>query len=269
MNAMLISLLALEFAAMPADDVVSKFEDKIFTYSGGEYRDEAFHYRLLKPETIEPGQKYPVLLFLHGAGERGTDNRLQLLYLPEQMAKDEYRQKFPCFLIAPQCRADKRWSEVDWTLKKSSLPEQPGDQLKAAMGMLDDVLKNYPADPQRVYLTGLSMGAYGCWDAATRWPERFAALAPVCGGGDETLAARLAKLPVWAAHGDADTVVPVVRSRNMIAAIKQAGGHPIYTELKGVGHNCWTPAYSDPNGLVPWLFEQQQEADASKRDEKK
>lgn len=259
MNALLLSLLALELAAMPPDEIVAKFEDKVHTYSGGEYKQEPFHYRLLKPATIKPGEEYSVILFLHGAGERGTDNRLQLLYLPEQMAKAENREKFPCFLIAPQCRADKKWSEVDWTLEKSNLPEKPSDQLLAAMGMLDDVLKEYPADPQRVYLTGLSMGGYGCWDAAMRWPERFAALAPVCGGGDETLADRLASLPVWAAHGDADNVVPVARSRNMIAAIKKAGGHPIYTELKGVGHNSWTPAYADPNGLVPWLFEQSRE----------
>jgi predicted peptidase len=260
MNALLMSLLALELSAAPADDVVAKFEDKVYIYTGGDYKDEAFRYRLLKPAKFEPGKKYPIVLFLHGAGERGTDNRLQLLYLPALMAKDEFREKFPCFLIAPQCRPEKRWSEVDWTLEKSSLPETPGDQLLAAMGMLDDVLKSYPADPNRVYLTGLSMGGYGCWDAATRWPERFAAVAPVCGGGDETLVARLASLPIWTAHGDADKVVPVVRSRNMVAAIKQAGGEPIYVEYAGVGHNSWNQAYADPNGLVRWMFEQRKSA---------
>ncbi|HXT57885.1 MAG TPA: alpha/beta hydrolase-fold protein [Pirellulales bacterium] len=259
MNALLMSLLALELAAMPPDEVVAQFEDGVYTYTGGEYKDEAFHYRLLKPKTIEPGRKYPVVLFLHGAGERGADNRLQLLYLPEQMAKPENREKFPCFLIAPQCRPEKQWVNVPWGAEKSTLPERPSDQLLAAMGMLDDVLKKYPVDDKRVYLTGLSMGGYGCWDAAARWPERFAALAPICGGGDESTAAQFAKLPIWAIHGDADQAVPVARSRNMIEAVKKAGGAPIYVELKGVGHNSWTPGYSDPNGVLPWMFEQVRE----------
>lgn len=259
MNLVLASLLTLELAAMPSEEVVAQFDEAVHVYTGGEYREEPFRYRVLKPQTVEPGKKYPVILFLHGAGERGTENRLQLLYLPELMAKPENRKKFPCFLIAPQCRPEKQWVNVPWTETKSTLPEKPSDQLQAAMGMLDDVLEKYPIDRSRVYLTGLSMGGYGCWDAAARWPERFSALAPICGGGDEATAPRFAKLPVWAVHGDADTVVPVVRSRKMVAALKAAGGSPVYVELKGVGHNSWTPAYNDAEGLLPWLFEQVRE----------
>ena len=261
MYALLVSLLALEFAAMPPDEVVAQFDEQVHVYTGGEYKAEAFRYRLLKPQPIEPGKKYPVIVFLHGAGERGTDNRLQLLYFPEMMAKPENRQKFPCFLIAPQCRPEKQWVDVPWSAPKSTLPERPSDQLLAAMGMLDDVLAKYPVDRSRVYLTGLSMGGYGCWDAAARWPDRFSALAPICGGGDEATAARFARLPVFAVHGDADAAVPVARSRNMIAALKAAGGSPTYVELKGVGHNSWTPGYNDPGGLVPWMFKQVRETE--------
>lgn len=255
MPAVMLSLLLLELSAMQSDEVVAQFDEGVYLYTGGEYRQEAFRYRLLKPQPISPGKKYPVVVFLHGAGERGADNRLQLLYLPELLAKPENRQKFPCFLIAPQCRPEKQWVDVPWTATQSTLPEQPSDQLQAAMGMLDDVLEKYPVDRARIYLTGLSMGGYGCWDAAARWPERFSALAPICGGGDESTAPRFAKLPVWAVHGDADPVVPVARSRNMVAALKAAGGSPHYVELKGVGHNSWTPGYKD-TGLLPWLFEQ-------------
>ncbi len=251
-----IVIAAWGIAAMPPDEVVAQYEDQGYAYSGGEYKDETFRYRLLKPENIEPGKQYPVVLFLHGAGERGDDNKMQLLYLPAQMCEPEWRRKYPCFLIAPQCRKDKKWVEVDWSAKESKQPPEPGDQMKVALGILDEVLKNYPADPGRVYLTGLSMGGYGSWDAAARYPDRFAAVAPICGGGDEATAERLATLPLWAFHGDQDAAVPVERSRRMIAAIEKAGGHPKYTEFAGVGHNSWTPAYSDPKGLLPWMFQQ-------------
>ncbi|MFM7076434.1 MAG: dienelactone hydrolase family protein [Planctomycetaceae bacterium] len=110
-------------------------------------------------------------------------------------------------------------------------------------------------DTDRIYLTGLSMGGYGAWDMAARMPDRFAALLPVCGGGDEATAAKLVGLPVWCFHGDADTAVPVGRSRAMIEALRAVGGDPRYSELAGVGHDAWTPAYRD-RAVLEWLFEQ-------------
>jgi predicted peptidase len=128
--------------------------------------------------------------------------------------------------------------------------------MNVALGVLERVLADYPTDPDRVYLTGLSMGGYGSWDLAERMPERFAAVAPVCGGGDTSRADRLVKLPIWAWHGDQDPAVPVARSREMIAAIEKAGGHPKYTELPGVAHNSWIQAYGNADGLIPWMFAQ-------------
>jgi len=125
-----------------------------------------------------------------------------------------------------------------------------------AMAVLDKSLKTLPIDKRRVYLTGLSMGGFGSWELAMRRPNLFAAVAPVCGGGDETQAARLKNIPIWAAHGDADTVVWPVRTRAMVDAIKKNGGNVEYTEYPGVGHNSWTPFYSDPEGVIPWLFRQ-------------
>lgn len=215
-----------------------------------------FGYRLLTPPAIEPDRKYPLVVFLHGAGERGSDNVMQLKYLPAWMAEPALRRKHPCFLIAPQCRMDERWVDVSWADKQST-PQaaEPTTDLKAVVAMIDDVMQREPVDPARVYLTGLSMGGFGSWDLAARMPERFAAVLPICGGGDERTAARIARLPIWATHGDADKAVPVERSRSMIAAIRAAGGSPKYTEMPGVGHDAWTPTYRD-EAVLDWLFSQ-------------
>ena len=243
-------------ALLAGDD---EFESRELKFTGGGYRDEVFKYRLLKPAAVEPGKKYPLVVFLHGAGERGSDNAAQLEYLPKQMASEPWRTKFPCYLLAPQCRDGKKWVEIDWSSRQSTPQSDMTEQMQVVVEAMDQLIKDEPIDADRVYLTGLSMGGYGAWDLASRIPERFAAIAPICGGGDEKQAKKLAKLPIWAWHGDADNAVPVERTRDMIAAIKQAGGEPKYTELAGVGHNSWTPAYSDPNGLIPWLFEQRRQ----------
>jgi predicted peptidase len=215
-----------------------------------------FRYRLLRPATVEPGKTYPIVLFLHGAGERGSDNLAQLKYLPTWLAEPEWRERYPCYVVAPQCRADHRWAPYDWSDKQSSplAPEPTGD-LAAAVAAVDAVLAAEPIDPARIYLTGLSMGGYGAWELAARMPQRFAAVAPICGGGDEAQARKLVGLPIWCFHGADDKVVPVARSRSMVAAIKAAGGEPKYTELPGVGHDSWTPAYRE-SGLLDWLFQQ-------------
>lgn len=212
--------------------------------------------RLLRPPRIEASTTYPVILFLHGAGERGTDNEKQLAYLPTWLAEPAMQEKYPCYLVAPQCRPDHRWVEVAWDdVASTRQSPQMTDDLAAAVAALDEALAMEAADPGRVYLTGLSMGGFGAWDLAARMPERFAALLPICGGGDEATAPRLARLPIWCFHGADDTVVVPERSRRMIAAVKAAGGIPRYSELTGVGHDSWTPAYRDPD-VLDWLFSQ-------------
>ncbi len=236
------------------------FQDKPVQYSGGEYVNETFHYRLLSPPNVEAGQKYPLVLFLHGAGERGDDNKLQLLYFPEQMAQPRWRERFPCYVLAPQCRKDAKWVEVDWSLPEShEAPAEPGDQMKVVMQILEKTLAEEQIDKSRIYLTGLSMGGYGSWDLAVRKPDLFAAVAPICGGADNASLAALKDIPVWVAHGDKDRAVPVERSRLAVAALRKAGGNPVYVEMPGVEHNSWTPSYSDNDGLVPWLFRQKRQ----------
>ena len=235
---------------------IELFEARETLFSGSEYHDEVFHYRLLAPASIEPGQKYPLVLFLHGADMRGTDNRAQLRFLPEWMAEGKARQEYPCYLIAPQCRPERPWVETRRAYDRRAPRQTPGPQMQVVINILDEVCGASPVDLQRLYLTGLSMGGFGSWDLGTRLADRWAALAPICGGGDELYADRLVGVPVWAWHGDADDVVPVVRSQRMIEAIRAAGGDPKYTELPGVGHDSWTQAYTDPLGLLPWMFAQ-------------
>ena len=224
-------------------------------------RPLTFRYRLLRPPETSNAERHPLVVYLHGAGERGDDNARQLKYLPTWMIEKEVRQRHPCFLLVPQCRQDERWVDVSWADSKSTpAANEPTTDLAAAILAMEQVLRREPVDPDRVLLTGLSMGGYGAWDLATRMPERFAALLPICGGGDERLAEKLVELPIWAFHGDADTAVPVERSRAMIEAISAAGGSPRYSELPGVGHDAWTTAYRDPE-VLDWFFAQRRKGD--------
>jgi poly(3-hydroxybutyrate) depolymerase len=150
---------------------------------------------------------------------------------------------------------DARWANLDWGAAKGTLPKTPSTQMRLTLEMLEGLKKEFSLDDKRLYVTGLSMGGYGTWDVIARYPKLFAAAVPVCGGGDEGTAPVIKDVPIWCFHGGADTTVPTARSRNMIAAIKAAGGNPKYTEYPGVGHNSWDKAYSEPD-LVKWLFEQ-------------
>ncbi len=241
-----------------AVEATAAYESRSITFTGGEYTNEVFNYRLLKPAVLEDGRRYPLVVFLHGAGERGSDNALQLQYFPTQMAQPRWQNRFPCYVLAPQCRTDRKWMEVDWSRKED--PEMPAEispQLAAVLQMLDSTIKEESVDLSRIYLTGLSMGGFGSFDLAIRQPDLFAAVAPICGAADPTKVAAIKHLPIWVAHGDQDQAVPVDRSRSAVRALQEAGGRPVYIELPGVGHNSWTPSYEDYDGLVPWLFRQQ------------
>jgi len=218
--------------------------------------DPLVRYRLMSPAAIEPGRKYPLVIFLHGAGERGDCNEAQLRYLPEVLARPENRERYPCFVVAPQCPAERQWIEVPLRKVESVPLYTSGTALRMIRAVGSDVVANQPIDLDRVYLTGISMGGYGCWYLGAWEAKEFAAVAPICGGGDEAGAAALKDTPVWAVHGAVDDIVPVERSRNMIAAIRAAGGSPRYSELHDVGHHSWQPAYEPSFGLLDWMFEQ-------------
>jgi len=222
-------------------------------------------FRLLTPLAApqDAPSPAPVILFLHGSGERGTDNLAQLRHFPEKMAQPEWRAKYRCFLIAPQCEPDKQWVDAPWGDKQSKpMAAEPSEMLRVAIAALEKVRAEHTAaiDPARIYLTGLSMGGYGTWELAMRHPDWFAAAAPICGGGDEARAGRLASLPVWAFHGKDDTVVWPERSERLVAAVSKAGGKAKLSLLPGVGHDAWSPAYDPKSGLLDWLFAQKRPA---------
>ena len=137
-------------------------------------------------------------------------------------------------------------------------PKEPSEPMRLVLELIDAVRKDYPVDPKRIYITGLSMGGFGTWDVLARRPDLFAAAVPICGGADETTAPTMATIPIWAFHGAKDPAVKVSRTRNMIEALKKAGGEPKYTEYPDVGHNSWVPAFKDPE-MMKWLFAQKKE----------
>jgi predicted peptidase len=240
-------------SALFAADAKDVFEARVY-----EIGDKKLNYRLMKPKDYDAAKEYPFVLFLHGAGERGDDNVAQLVHGMNDFAKDENREKYPCFVMAPQCPKDKKWVEIDWGAEKHDQPEELSETLQLVIAAMFALDQEFRLDKSRIYVTGLSMGCYGTWDLAQRFSGKIAAAAPICGGGDEKMAAKMAKLPIWAFHGDKDVVVKPARSRNMIEAIKKAGGNPKYTEYEGVAHNSWAKAYSDPE-LMKWLFAQKRE----------
>lgn len=229
-------------------DWKSQLSKESFTGSGG-----ALPYRLLRPAKEENGKLYPLVVFLHGAGERGTDNETPLVHGVKEFVK--LRESYPCFLIAPQCPEGKRWVEVDWSLPRHDMPATPSEPMKSLVELIDQLSAKLPVDKKRVYATGLSMGGFGTWDLLARYPDRFAAAVAVCGGADEKTAALIAKTPVWAFHGAKDGAVIPDRSRHAVEAVKKAGGKVQYLEYPDVGHDSWNRAYADPL-MMKWLFEQ-------------
>ncbi|MEY3896810.1 MAG: hypothetical protein RLZZ214_2330 [Verrucomicrobiota bacterium] len=243
----LCTALILAVSASAADD----YAVATFTGSKG-----VLPYRILSPATAKPGVKYPLVIFLHGAGERGDSNTNQLHHGGSLFSNPGNREKYPAFVIFPQCPNGKRWVEVDWgDPKPHQQPKEPSEPMALVIELLPSLMKSLPIDPSRVYLMGNSMGGFGTWDLAARQPEWFAAAVPICGGADDSTAPLIAKLPVWTFHGDQDSTVKVGRTRSMVEALRKAGGNPKYSEFPGIAHDAWSPAFAELD-LLPWLFAQ-------------
>lgn len=220
--------------------------------------DKSLPYRLLKPEGTVKGEKYPLVIFLHGAGERGVDNKKQLVWFwndkkPSVMTRPEVAKE-KAFVIVPQCPDGKKFVEVPWEKGSYKSPEI-SETLKLTLALIDATIKEQPIDADRVYVIGMSMGGYGAFDAVQRRPELFAACVPICGAGDPSKAKDIAHVPVWAFHGADDGAVPVSGSRDMIDALKKAGAEPKYSEYPKVGHNSWSPAFEEKE-FWNWIFAQ-------------
>lgn len=224
-------------ASAPAEDATpaTGFVNKSFANADG----STSPYVVFVPHGYDGKKEYPVILFLHGAGEtKGGSQQPAAVGIGPAIKKQE--KTFPFITVIPQ--SEKR----TW---QANSPDG-----KRALAILGEVTKAYKTDPKRVYLTGLSMGGYGTWSIAAAHPEKWAAIAPICGGGNPKDAEKIKDLPTWVFHGDKDTAVAVEKSRDMVAALKAAGGKPKYTEYPGVGHNSWDAAYADKE-FFPWLLE--------------
>ena len=186
----------------------------------------------------ESGKEWPLMLFLHGAGERGNDVSLVAINGPPMLIENG-DWDFPGIVVSPQCPKDRRWNE----------PEE----LLALEALLDSIEAQYRVDSTRVYLTGLSMGGFGSWALAAHAPERFAAVAPICGGGDPLMARKLKEMPIWVFHGAKDRVIPVKRSEQMVDALVLKGASPRFTVYPDEGHASWVPAYQTPE-LYQWFL---------------
>jgi len=212
-------------------------------------------YQVYLPPSWKKSTKFPVILFLHGAGERGSDGDLQTR-VGAGTAIRAHAERFPFIVVFPQCRRDSQWPKAEMQ--------------SLALKTLEHAVKEFNGDTRRIYLTGISMGGYGVWTLGAANPGKFAALVVICGGVHALSAARrhstgpdpyvsvaeaLGHSPAWIFHGADDPAVPVAQSRRMHDALKHAGGNVRYSEYPGVGHNSWDKAYSEP-GLVPWLLSQ-------------
>ncbi|HVL11248.1 MAG TPA: prolyl oligopeptidase family serine peptidase [Gemmata sp.] len=225
----------------PADKPKTGFVDRTFKNADG----STSPYVVFVPHGYDGTKEYPVILFLHGAGETKNPKAKKEGKMPAEVgigpAIKKREKDFPFVTVIPRAES------FGWGAESANA--------KRALAMLDEVMKEYKIDAKRQYLTGLSMGGMGTWSIALAHPDRFAAIVPICGRGDAKQAEKIKDLPCWAFHGDADTSVPVSGSRDMIEAIKKAGGTPKYTEYPKVGHNSWDPAYAEKE-LFPWLLEQ-------------
>jgi predicted peptidase len=211
-----------------------KFEDKVIEYGGGPVK-----YQVCLPAGYDASKAMPLILFLHGSGEQGDDG-----------VKQSSVGIGPAIKLNPQ----------GWAPYITVIPQKPKgrggwmDHEELMLGVVEKTKKEYKIDPSRLYLTGLSMGGYGSWVLAAKYPAMWAAVAPICGGGNPADGPKLKDIPLWAFHGDKDTAVPLKKSEEMIEAIKAAGGNPKLTVYPGVGHNSWDKAYRDEK-LWEWFLQ--------------
>jgi len=206
------------------------------SFTGTVTRTVSAQYLVSLPEGYgKVGQKWPLVLFLHGAGERGSDLELVKMHGPPKLIAAG--KQFPFIMVAPQCPENQWWSE---------------DVLAA---LLDKVEDQYEVDKSRVYVTGLSMGGYGTWQLAALNPDRFAAIMPICGGGDVSTVCAIRNVPAWVFHGAKDPVVPLQESQKMVDKLKACGGNVKLTVYPEAGHDSWTETYDDPE-VYTWLLGQ-------------
>lgn len=256
-----LSSILLTGLTVPAAQAVSSaknFESKTFSASNG----VELPYRLYIPENYSADTAIPILTFLHGAGERGSNNTAPLqtdCNLIDQIVKKP--ETYPCIIVVPQCGENFQWVDTPWNLGNYSADEIPmSPYLAAVKELLDSLEKEYSIDTDRRYITGYSMGGFGTWDMIMRYPRTFAAALPICGGGDPFQVSRLLDIPIRTYHGSADPAVPVDGTRAIASAMEiYEAPYFSYTEFEGAEHGIWGTVYGDQE-VLDWLFAQTREA---------
>ncbi|HVM89380.1 MAG TPA: prolyl oligopeptidase family serine peptidase [Puia sp.] len=254
----LILLLSVVLAVTIAQAQERNLFEKRFFTNG----TDTLPYRIMYPQNYRPDKKFPVVIFLHGAGQRGKDNEKQLTWGSELFLDSSNKQKFPAIVIFPQCPTSSLWGAITFAKFGDSLRyifpanSRPIKPMELLLGLCDELSKNNSVDTNRIYVGGISMGGFATYEILWRRPHFFAAAFPICGAGNANQAyLYAAKFPIWIFHGDADRVVPVANSRLMYKTLKAEGADAKYTEYHGVGHDSYKKALAEP-GLLPWLFAQ-------------
>jgi Predicted peptidase len=213
------------------------------------------NYRILEPFQLKANQKYPLVIFLGGTLERGSNNLSQLKYVGPFFERPDCRSRYPCFVVVPQCPAKKNWVSHENDFGTTPLATKPAEPLRLTIRLTLSLRNNPAIDSKRIYILGISSGGSGVWDLLARYPKMFAAAVPFAGSGDATKVRRLLNVPIWIFHGAWDLAVSPNCSRLMYRALKKAGGSPRYTEYPMTGHSCWIKTFQDPQ-FLPWLFSQ-------------
>ncbi len=245
---LLPAIFILSMSCIYAQSSSSRFGYEKYVSNG-----DTLLYRLLFPDANQH-LKYPLVVFLHGAGERGHDNEAQLKWGVMNFATDENMMLHPAIVIAPQCPEKMSWSHFSRGDELKLQPD-PSKPMELVIGLIHSLMKTMPVDTTRIYITGLSMGGLGTYDAIERYPDLFAAAVPVCGGGDVSLADKIAHIPIWIFHGADDPAVNPKWDHAMLEALTKAGARPGFTQYPEVGHFSWIEAYRDPM-MMEWMFRQ-------------
>ena len=246
--------------AVPLSEIAAQGSDA-FNRKSFILKKDTLLYRILLPEKFQEDLQYPLLLFLHGAGERGNDNEKQLVHGAKIFLKKENRTEYPAIVVFPQCPKDDFWSNVvrdvsedgqrNFTFQKGG---KPNPAMKLTMKLIHALKKEPFVDVNRIYVGGLSMGGMGTFEIVGRMPGTFAAAFPICGGGNPDMAKKYArKVPFWIFHGAKDDVVLPKYSEQMVKAIQNHGGEVKLTLYPNANHNSWDAAFAEPE-LMPWIF---------------
>ena len=230
-----------------------KYEYQTFTAEDG----TSLNYRMLRPLETAKGKKFPLVIFLHGLGERGTDNEAHLFHGSQMFLNPVTREEHPAYVLFPQCRKTAFWAldKVPSSYEDIKAEEVMPAPFKAVKELIDEYLTHPDIDRSRVYILGLSMGGVATYDMVARFPEIFAAAIPICGAVDPSRLEGVEGVSFRIFHGDADTTVPVECSRRAYRALKKSGCKVEYFEFPGCGHGSWNPAFTRED-FIDWLFKQ-------------